>query len=48
MTEARTSCTWAAVNRSETKPMAPASAKTSGGIDSTAKKAASAASPVTR
>ena len=43
-----TSSTWVAVNRSLTKPTAPASAKISGGTDSTAKNAASAASPVTR
>src|SRR6478609_6143645 len=43
-----TSSTWVAVNRSLTKPTAPARAKMSGGTDSTAKNAASAASPVTR
>jgi hypothetical protein len=48
MTALRTSSTWAAVNWSDTKPMAPAIAKISGGTDSTAKNAASAARPVTR
>src|SRR5918995_2201895 len=42
------SSSWVAVNRSLTNPIAPASAKMSGGTDSTAKNAASAASPVTR
>ena len=48
MMASRTSATCAALNRSDTKPIAPASAKISGGTDSTAKNAASAASPVTR
>src|SRR6478672_5045227 len=47
-TALRTSSTWVSVKRSLTKPTAPASANTSGGTDSTAKNAASAASPVTR
>lgn len=48
MTAARTSATWAGLNWSVTKPIAPAIAKMSGGTESTAKKAASAARPVTR
>ena len=44
----RTSAIWAGVNRSLTIPMPPASMKISGGTDSTAKNAASPASPVTR
>jgi hypothetical protein len=48
ITALRTSSTWAAVNWSDTKPIAPAMAKTSGGTERTAKNAASAASPVTR
>ena len=47
-TATRTSSTWAGEKRSETYPTAPASAKTSGGTESTAKNAASAANPATR
>ena len=48
MMASRTSAICAGVNRSLTIPMPPASMNTSGGTDSTAKKAASPASPVTR
>ena len=44
----RTSATCEGLNWSVTKPIAPARAKISGGTERTAKKAASAASPVTR
>ena len=47
-TALRTSSICVAVKRSLTNPTAPARAKMSGGTDSTAKNAASAARPVTR
>ena len=47
-TEVRICSTWLGSKWPVTKPIAPASAKTSGGTERTAKNAASAASPVTR